>query len=175
MDHDFEWGLTIFALVFAVFALYLGWKTHRTPYILTLLVVGITGLFIARGLEGEHSHSKEETAQVLVHNQHHENPIEIHAEKHSDKDGLVHAHNQEHKEQESVHHDDQETKTRASAVHHNDHDDHHDDHHEGGSHLLAEILAIFSSICLLIGHLLNLIGIRRTRHLTPTHVCILTL
>ena len=152
MDHNFEWGLTLFALVFAVFALYLGWQTHRTPYILTLLLVGITGLFIARGLEGEHGHSEEVIPSASA----------VESQTHHGRD-------QHHGEHKGEHHG--EHKGEHKGEHHGEHKGEHHGEHHGDSHLYIEGLAIFSSLCLMIGHLLNLIGIRRAQKLDSTHVC----
>jgi hypothetical protein len=157
MGDQFEWGLTIFAIIFAFFALYLGWHTHRTPYILLLLVVGIIGLSIARGLEGEHSHS-EELASVHAS----QNPSDHHEEVHSKEHASAHDHaDSNHDDHADSNHDDHADSNQTG----------HADHHNEGSHLLVEGLAIFSSFCLLIGHLLNLVGINRAKRLNSTHEC----
>lgn len=50
--HYAEWAFTAIAIAFAVGALVLGWRRHRSG----LLVLGISGLIASRGLEMQSAH-----------------------------------------------------------------------------------------------------------------------
>ena len=60
MGHEAEWLFTAIAIIFASFALYLGWKSHNKLHIILMLSVGIIGLLVARGLESGHHHIEED-------------------------------------------------------------------------------------------------------------------
>ena len=44
--HEFEWGFTIVAILFATMALVLGWRRHRRLWIGVVFGVGIAGLLL---------------------------------------------------------------------------------------------------------------------------------
>ena len=51
LDHEAEWTFTIFAIVFALGALVVGWLKHRSLLIAGLFTLGITSLLASRFLE----------------------------------------------------------------------------------------------------------------------------
>lgn len=62
LGHEAEWIFSILAIAFAVGALVLGWRRHRSASVALLLVLGIAGLLTSRGLEmgsGHHDHHGE--------------------------------------------------------------------------------------------------------------------
>jgi hypothetical protein len=52
LGDELEWGFTLAALSFAVLALVLGWRKHRSLRVVSTLGAGIGVLLLARLLEG---------------------------------------------------------------------------------------------------------------------------
>ena len=134
LTHEAEWLLNIVAILFGSWALGLAWRTHRSSGVLGLLLVGILGLLLSRGLEmAAHSDHHGETA----HTDHAEN-----------------AHTDEGREEVIDGHHDQQHDDMG--------EEHgHDEHGEADSlHELGASLGVLSGLLLFSGHLLN---IRRAR------------
>jgi hypothetical protein len=51
MGHEAEWGFTIAAIVFALAALFTGWRRHRSRAVAATLGLGAAGLLAGRLLE----------------------------------------------------------------------------------------------------------------------------
>ncbi len=62
-----EWGFTASAILFATWALAIGWKRHRNRYLAGLFVLGILGLGMGRWLEMRGAHG--------VHDVHDAGPV----------------------------------------------------------------------------------------------------
>ena len=134
LTHEAEWLLNIIAILFGSWALGLAWRTHRSGRVVGLLLVGILGLLVSRGLEmAAHSDHHGETA--------HTDPVEnAHTDEGSEGVTDGHLHDQ---------HDDMG-------------EEHGDDEHDESDdlHVLGASLGVFSGLLLFFGHLLN---IRRAR------------
>lgn len=146
LEHETEWILTAIALIFAVFALVIGWRSHGTFHILLFLGIGIVGLLIARGLE--------------THAHHHDHGVGAHDVSHSEHKDIA-AHEKKHiitKEAKEA----KEAKETAA---------HHDEGSVEEANIFGEILAIIASIFLLIGHLMNLAEIKRVKGNCLAEVC----
>jgi hypothetical protein len=61
LGHGTEWGFTLLSLVFAATALFLGWRSHRSVRVISMLGAGATALVLARLLE----HAMEAAGAVL--------------------------------------------------------------------------------------------------------------
>lgn len=51
LGHEAEWLFTLIAIAFALGALTVGWRRHRSVIVAGLLTSGVAGLLTARGLE----------------------------------------------------------------------------------------------------------------------------
>ena len=148
IGHKTEWVLTIIAVVFAIAALVLSWRSHRNLLIMAALSIGITGLLTARVLEGNAHHDEH-------HDVHHADAHDIdsqdtkaHAEKSGNATSATTAHSQMHAE---AAHTDSET------------------HGEG--HMEIELLSISAGILIVIGHISNLVILRRKKKDALTAEC----
>ena len=65
VSHQFEWGLTIFAVTFASFAMWVGFNKHQSKRVATLFLVGIVGLLLSRYLEAGSDHRGEPSYHSL--------------------------------------------------------------------------------------------------------------
>lgn len=134
-----EWTFAIVAILFGLGALAYGWPQHRSRRIAGLLVAGIVGLMVSRGLEmgvDHHDHG--------AHAAHHGEEEDAHGEHGHDAEEGAHAED---------HH-----ATEEGA--------HGDDHHEEDEdlvHLAGALVGVLAGLTLLIGHISNLRAIRRCR------------
>ena len=123
--HEAEWVFTIIAVAFAVGALLLGWRRHRSVLVAGLLIAGIVGLVASRALEmsGEHdghdaapAHAQAESSSTHGH------VAKEHAAKeHAAKEHATHA------------------ATSASAS------------HDDAAHLAGTVVAVLAGLLLLWG------------------------
>lgn len=60
LSHTVEWGLSAVAIAFGAGALMLGWRRHRSRMVAALLLGGIVGLLLSRGLEAGSGHDHGE-------------------------------------------------------------------------------------------------------------------
>ncbi|MEM1025746.1 MAG: MerC domain-containing protein [Myxococcota bacterium] len=69
MGEGIEWMLTSFAILFAVGALFAGWRKHRSLLVVGAFVLGIAGLLTSRGLEmsGHQDHAEHDHHGVATH------------------------------------------------------------------------------------------------------------
>lgn len=70
LGHEAEWVFTLVAIVFATAALTAGWRRHRSRGVALLLLVGIAGLLVSRGVEqagDAHADGGHEHAHALDH------------------------------------------------------------------------------------------------------------
>lgn len=75
LGHEAEWVFTLIAIVFATAALTAGWRRHRSRGVALLLLVGIAGLLVSRGVEeaGEsHADGGHGHANALDHDHDHD-------------------------------------------------------------------------------------------------------
>jgi len=151
--HTAEWGFTLLAIVFAVFAMNMSWRKNRSVPVTALLVIGIVGLLASRFIEmssGDHGHHGHQEQVAETHykspehdSEHHESGAKKNAKEHDE-------HKEEHKSE------------------HGGHDEHgaHDDHgghgeHEGIGHALGTVVGVLAGLLLFLGHILNLRATRR--------------
>ena len=66
-----EWMLVIVAIVFALTALVLGWRQHKSTRVAAFLLLGIGGLLLARGLEAGSDHHHHEGEAHSEAGEHH--------------------------------------------------------------------------------------------------------
>ena len=98
LTHEAEWAFTLIAVAFGVMALGMGWRVHRSVGVSSLLVFGIVGLLISRGVEmgaGDHGHHEESHhAEGELHAEvTHDHPVhEDHSahDEHGDHDDTMH-------------------------------------------------------------------------------------
>lgn len=137
-----ENGLALIAILFALGAMALAWRQHRSNSVLTLLALGIIGLVAARSLEmgGHHDHHDEGHHTAVGHDDEHETTADDneHGEEHHDEHG---------------------------DEHHDEHgEEHHDEHGEEGiMHSLGAGVGVLAGLMLFGGHLLNLQATRKRR------------
>lgn len=70
LGHEAEWGFTLIAVFFAAAALVAGWRRHRSRGVALLLMLGIVGLLVSRGVEGateDHAENGHDHAQAVDH------------------------------------------------------------------------------------------------------------
>ena len=134
MGHEAEWVFTSIAIVFALGALVLAWRRHRSVRVIGLLALGIVGLLVSRGIEmnSDHDGHHDEHSAATVES------TEPHASEESHKEG---AHNEGHTEGESEGH---------HAL-------------EGMGHLVGTGVGVLAGLLLLFGHVLNIRTSRRCR------------
>ena len=140
LNQSVELGLAVIAIVFALASVALLWRQHRSKLVLGLLVLGILGLVVSRGLEmgaGHHDHHEA--------SQHGE--VAKHETEHDEAEGDGQA--------EEEHHAD-EAKEAGSG-------EHHDEVHEGGLHALGAGVGVLGGLLIAVGHLLNLRRLRQHR------------
>jgi hypothetical protein len=99
LGHKSEWLFTLIAIAFAVGALVMSWRQHRSRAIALLLIVGIAGLFASRGIEmtSGHAHSDH-------HQEHHEAPSAL--VDHDGEDATGDSHHTDGKHHEEDEHGD---------------------------------------------------------------------
>ena len=136
VGHEVEWALTLIAVAFGGFASVVGWRRHGSPVVVTVLVLGIVGLLLARGLEmGEGHHGEHEA--------------EHHAEK-------------AHVEEKADGHDDKERDEHADEKHADEkHGDEEHGEHGGMSHAIGGLVGVLGGLLLVSGHILNIQATRR--------------
>ena len=89
LNHQFEWGFTIFAILFAAMALWSGYRKHRSKLILCVFLMGISGLILSRVIEQSSGHHHEAspkthhagehmTAKAPHHDHHEEGGLDLH-------------------------------------------------------------------------------------------------
>ena len=137
-----ENGLALIAILFALGAMVLAWRQHRSNMVLAVLALGIVGLLASRGLEmgGHHDHHGEEHHAAAGHD----------ADEHDDE------HGDEHGDEHDDEHGDE---------HGDEHSDEHGDEHgeEGVMHALGAGVGVLAGLMLFGGHMLNLRAMRRHR------------
>jgi hypothetical protein len=140
LGQQVEWLFAIVAILFGLAALVLGWRQHRSTRVAVLLISGVVGIMISRGLEmgsDHHDHGSDSHHEVIEHTE----------------ATATGAH------QAEEHHDE----------HHDEHDgadsDHSDGHDEGedAAHLIGALVGVLAGLILLMGHLLNIRETRRCR------------
>ena len=97
LSHEAEWVLTVMAIAFGCGALSLGWRAHRSSAVLLLIVLGMAGLVVSRGLEMGSDHHPH-------HGQQHGEGKRL--DEHANKDphgGAEDKHQDEHEEQDPTH------------------------------------------------------------------------
>ncbi|MEE2902875.1 MAG: MerC family mercury resistance protein [Myxococcota bacterium] len=145
--HTAEWGFTIVAIVFALFALNMSWRKNRSVPVTALLMIGIVGLLASRFIEmssGDHGHHGHQEHVAETHHKPSEHDSEHH-EPAAKKNAKEH---DKHKEEHNSEH-------RA----HSGHDGHGD--HEGIGHVVGTVVGVLAGLLLFLGHLLNLRATRR--------------
>jgi len=85
LDEQTEWIFSILAVLFGLWALILSWRQHRSKRIAALLILGVVGLIVSRGLEMGAEHHDEEVHHSEVHAEH-QDP---HSEAHEDVSHLA--------------------------------------------------------------------------------------
>ena len=136
IGHETEWLLTIIAVLFGITALVLSWRSHRNTYILLALSIGIVGLLSARVLEGGAHHD--------------DHGSDGHESEHAAKE-------QHTKGGEASHKSNQDHHKPETAEGHSDHDEHAD------GHMAIEALSVSAGMLLVIGHISNLVLLRRRK------------
>ncbi len=58
LGHKVEWAISITAIILGLGAMALGWRQHRSTRIAGLLILGIVGLIVSRGLEMGSGHKE---------------------------------------------------------------------------------------------------------------------
>ncbi|MEO1269068.1 MAG: MerC domain-containing protein, partial [Myxococcota bacterium] len=142
LGHEAEWVLTLVAIAFALGTLALGWRRHRSVGVALLLVLGVVGLLVSRGLEMGSEHHHGEAA---------------HAHAAEDSDTAPHA-----PKGTSIH-DHEPPRDEADP----EKEDHHDAPVGAASEqalsFVGPAVGICAGLLLLAGHLLNLRALRRFR------------
>ena len=134
MGHEAEWVFTSIAILFAMSALVLAWRQHRSIRVIGLFTIGIIGLLVSRGIEmnAEHGDHHDAHATATVES------TESHASGDAHKGA---AHDEGHTEGElGGHH----------AL-------------EGMGHLVGTVVGVLAGLLLLFGHVLNIRTSRRCR------------
>jgi len=133
LGHNAEWVFTLIAIAFALSALALGWRRHRSKWVVGVLTLGVVGLLVSRGLEMGSGHHHDEHHAVAEHDEGH---------------GAAAAH-------ESVTHHDASLADSTHDAHHDD-----DDHGSVG-HAAGTVVGVLAGILLLFGHILNIRATRQ--------------
>ena len=134
LGHEAEWILSITAIVLGLGALGLGWRQHRSRWVAGMLMVGIVGLLVSRGLEMGIGHEDHHGSS------HHE------GEEHAESDELGDAHEEDaHTSEHSEEHHDAEPEDGDTA------------------HLVGTLVGVFAGLLLLVGHIFNIRMARRCR------------
>ena len=144
IGHDTAWLLTIIAVLFGLTALVLSLRSHRNILILLALSVGIVGLLSARVLEGGAHHD--------------DHGSDTHEAQHGDNEAHTKGAEASHKSEksaEATHKADKEHHASESAEGHDEHEGHAD------GHMAIEALSVSAGILLVIGHISNLVLLRR--------------
>lgn len=132
LAHQAEWVFTLVAVAFAAGALALGWRRHRSTWIMAWLVLGILGLLVSRGLESGSAH----------HGHHGDLHHSEAANATPAEDGsAVRLH--EHRAESTAH-------PRSSAA-----------LHDQGAHIAGTAVGALAGVALLIGHAFNIRSTRR--------------
>ncbi len=159
-----EWVFAITAIVFGVVALYFGWRQHRSKQVAALMIIGIVGLMVSRGLEmgsEHHDHVGAESHHGHHGDQPHHEVAEDAGSDHAE-DGHVagedahsaHAgEHEEHGEAEEAH---------AHAAHAGEHGE-GEEAHDDFSHKAGGFVGVLGGLLLLVGHLLNMRAVRQCR------------
>ncbi|HAN32639.1 MAG TPA: hypothetical protein DCQ06_13675 [Myxococcales bacterium] len=94
--HATEWVLTVIAVIFGLFALFFGWRSHGNVVVLTILSLGIVGLLAARTLEAGHDHGEHHHGEQ-AHAEHHDDSDQDHHDEHGEghESGDEHADHEE--------------------------------------------------------------------------------
>ena len=142
--HEAEWVFTAVATVFALGALVMGWRQHRSIRVVGLLAVGIVGLLASRGLEMGSEHDEHHGDHPAASAQ----ATEARASAGEDERDVHHE-----ASSKTEHHTHNASAHNASA--HNA--------HSGRGHLAGTVIGVLSGFLLLFGHVLNLRTIRRRR------------
>ena len=149
-----EWVFTLLAVLFGLVAMFLGWRVNRSPLVTGLFLVGIFGLFAARGLEMGTSHHHDHGGD------HHDVHEDAHAADHHDAHDNAHA-NEHHDAPKDAHKEDAHHAHEAekAVAHHEEAG--HDDHEGDFMHSLGALVGVLSGMFLVIGHVLNIRAARR--------------
>ncbi len=145
LGHEVELLLTGIAMVFALVALVIGFRSHGSVRVAVLLALGIVGLLASRGLEmgsDHHGHHGEE---------HH-----AEAEHH---DGEDHK-GDDHKDEE---HKDGDHAAAEKKAEHGEHHDEEGEEHDDTMHLIGAGVGVLGGILLLFGHIANIRASRRRK------------
>ena len=132
VGHEAEWIFTLLAVGFALAALVVSWRQHRSLKVAALLSLGIIGLLASRGLEmnsGHHGHHEES---------HHA------AEAHQKE--AAHKPDEHHEAHEKDSHDE----------HHEAHGKESHGENEGFGHAAGTLVGVLGGLLLLGGHVSNL-------------------
>ena len=158
LSHEAEWALTIFAIGFAVGALALGWRNHRSKLVGSLLALGIVSLITSRVLEMNSSHHDHDD-----HHAHHTDNHEEHKDHHKEDHHKEDHHASEHSNHEHDQHKDAHGHEEAHG-HGDSHGDSHEEHDEGEfAHALGASVGVLGGLLLLVGHVFNIRFSSQTR------------
>ena len=135
-------------------------RSHRNVLIIAILSIGIVGLLTARIMEGQAHHGHGEHGEHAEEGKHAADGKHDEDKKHveTSKDDKHKKHAEDGKHAQDSKHDKHDK--------HDDHEEHgqhskHDDHGDG--HWQIEALGISLGILLVIGHISNLVLLRRRR------------
>jgi len=130
-----EWLFSITAILFGVVALFLGWRQHRSKRVAILMITGIVGIMVSRGIEmgsGHHEHGTDAHHDVIAHTA-------------SVNTGNALAVNSDHGSHSMGHLD----------------SEHGEEVHADSVHLAGGVVGVFAGLFLLMGHLVNMRSVRQ--------------
>ncbi len=136
LGHEAEWVFTLVAVAFATGALVLGWRRHRSFWVVGLLAMGIVGLLVSRGLEMGSGHHHE------PHHDSHRAETEV---------SVLH-------KSDAVHQPEEHHTHRADK-----HTDSHTAHEEETTHVAGAAVGVLAGLLLLFGHVFNIRATRQCR------------
>ena len=156
LGHEVEWAFTLIAVAFAVGALALGWRQHRSVRVAALLSFGVVALLASRGIEMSMGHDD--------HDDHHGHAAEVQQVHHQAHGSQSETHEEHHSPGEAATMED--VAARGKDHGHHEHSSEHGDAEHGSTeivHLAGAGVGVFGGFLLLCGHLLNIQSSRRSR------------
>ena len=166
IGHETEWALAGIAVFFALIALFMSVRSHRNGVIIAILSIGIVGLLTARIMEGQAHHGHGEHGEHAEEGEHAADGKHDDHKKHAEDDKHAEVGKDENHKKHAEHGKHDQGSKHDKHGKHDDHKEHgkqseHDDH--GDEHWQIEALGISSGILLVIGHISNLVLLRRRR------------